>query len=258
MTFYLDTTAHLERHGGEEAVRDWLDERLGEGPNATSTHVEREWKRIVYQAATDILNALNGAHSLGDVRARLRQGFGRVPVQRGIVYDMVVEDGDDCTIQELDRRVRRHLRSGFEALFTDRVAVRDGSGCGIALRTAEQDSDGRWTFHGSCKKTDEICEQLAFLERHERRVLDAASALAETSERPADRELGRKTLQRMRLARGERKGQNCYGNKGIGGDISIALECGSGETLLSTDHSFEVICPAIGADHERFDGNRMP
>jgi len=258
VTFYLDTTAHLERHGGEEQVRERLDGRLADGTNATSTHVEREWKRIVYQAATDILNALDGARSLKDVRARLRQGFGRVPVQRGIVYDMLVDDGEDCTIGELDRRVRRHLRTGFEALFTDRINVRDGSRCGIVPRVADQDSAGKWTFHGSCKKTDDICEQLAFLERYESRVLAAASALVNNSPREADQELGRKTLQRMALAAAERKGQNCYGSKGIGGDISIAMECEAGETLLSTDQSFDFICPAIGVQHQRFDGTRIP
>ena len=258
LTFYLDTTAHLERHGGEEQVQEWLRRRLGDATHATSTHVKREWKRIVYQAAADILNAVDGARSLKDVRARLRQGFGRVPTQRGIVYDMLVDDGEDCTIEELDRRVRRHLRTGFEALFTDRVEVRDGSRCGIVPRVCEQGLDGRWTFHGSRKKTEHICEQIAFLDRHARRVQAAASALVDQSPREDDRELGRKTLQRMELAASERKGQNCYGNKGIGGDISIAIECEPGETLLSTDQSFDLICPAIGVQHERFVGTRMP
>jgi hypothetical protein len=171
---------------------------------------------------------------------------------------MLVDDAEDCTLDELERRVRRHLRTGFEALFTDRVDVRDGSRCGIAPRPAVQASDGKWIFHGNCKRTENICDQVSFLGRHEGRVVAAASALVENSPREADRELGRKTLQRMALEPSDRKGTNCYGNKGIGGDISIALECENGETLLSTDHSFEYICPAIGVAYQRLAGTRMP
>ena len=41
------------------------------------------------------------------------------------------------------------------------------------------------------------------------------------------------------------KGKACHGANGIGGDICIALECGKDEVLLTTDRSFERICPAI-------------
>jgi len=47
------------------------------------------------------------------------------------------------------------------------------------------------------------------------------------------------------------KGKACHAANGLGGDICIALECGADETLLTTDASFDVICPAIGISHKR-------
>jgi hypothetical protein len=56
-----------------------------------------------------------------------------------------------------------------------------------------------------------------------------------------------------------RTGQNCWGSKGLGGDISIALECAEDERLLTTDRSFDVICPAVGLQPPiRIDGTTTP
>lgn len=257
MSYYLDTTAHLERYGGEQQVQDAIAAWLGEHQHYTSTHVEREWKRIVYGSTVDILNALPGAQSLADVRARLRQGFGREPAQRWMVYDMVIDD-ETSSIEELDRRARRFLRTGFHAMFTDRIEVRDGSRCGIAPREAAPGADGRMWFHGTCRKTETICDQLPFLDDRRDNILAAADAL-ERSDRDEHRKLGQKARKLMvELQEAERKGANCYGGKGLGGDISIAVECGRDEVLLTTDHSFEHICPAMGLHFRRFDGTRMP
>jgi len=256
VAYYLDTTAHLERHGGEEGIRDLVESWLGDGTHVTSTHVEREWKRIVYGSASDVLNALPGARSLRDVRARLRQGFGREPVQRWLVYDMLMED-ETCSLEELERRARRFLRTGFEAMFTDRVEARDGSRCGIAPRTSVQEPNGQARFPGTCQKDQSICDQIAFLNGNRAKSLAAADAL-QKSARPDHQALGDKAQQLMGLPERERKGSNCYGGKGLGGDISIAAECGPDEILLTTDHSFDVICPAMGVRQQRFDGTRMP
>jgi len=255
LAYYLDTTAHLERHGGEQQVRDEIESRLGTEQHATSTHVEREWKRIVHGAAADILNAIKDAGSLQDVRAKLRQCYGRVATQRWLVYDMLVED-QHCSIEELERRARRALRTTFTAIFTDRVTVRDGSRCGIAPRAVIEDDNG-WRFPGTCQKTESICDQVSFLRARPEQVFDAANALL-NSPRDNDKKMGHHTIQRMELADSELKGQNCYGSNGVGGDISIALECGADETLLTTDHSFDLICPAIGAQHQRINATRMP
>lgn len=256
MGYYLDTTAHLERHGGEEQVRDLIALWLGNDEHSTSTHVEREWKRIVYAAALDILRALGGARSLRDVSARLRQGFDRQPTQRWLVYDMVVED-PAAPLDELERRARRFLRTGFEAMFTERIEVRDGSNCGIAARDVVTDEHGQLVYRGTCKKTDDICAQIAFVEGNRDKILAAADALQE-SDRQADRDLGAKAQKLMELEERERKGSNCYGGKGLGGDISIAAECEPGEILLTTDQSFDYICKAMGVELRRFEGTRMP
>jgi hypothetical protein len=56
----------------------------------------------------------------------------------------------------------------------------------------------------------------------------------------------------------DRKGKNCWGPAGLGGDISIALECGSEEKLLTTDKSFEVIGTALGIDVQRIGATPPP
>jgi hypothetical protein len=257
VTYYLDTSAHLERHGGAPDVQAAIAGLLGDETHASSSHAEREWKRIVHGCASDILNVLQVESSLQGVRARLRQGFDRVVTQRWLVYDMLI-DGDDCTVEELAHRARRHIRTGFHAMFNDRVDVRDGSQCAIARRAASPDEAGKWRYPGTCKKSESICDQVAFLRSQQPRVLTAAQALQHNASRDADKELGRKTEQRMRLADTELKGQNCYAGKGVGGDIAIALECAPDEILLTSDESFEHICPALGLNHHRLTGTRMP
>jgi hypothetical protein len=54
-----------------------------------------------------------------------------------------------------------------------------------------------------------------------------------------------------RMPTNDSKGKNCWGAGGLGGDISIALECAADETLVATDASFDLICPAIGIAHQR-------
>jgi len=71
--------------------------------------------------------------------------------------------------------------------------------------------------------------------------------------------MGRKALEIMHSSnRLDRKGKNCFGAKGLGGDISIALECRDDEILLTTDESFERIGPAIGIHVYRIEPTPPP
>jgi hypothetical protein len=82
-----------------------------------------------------------------------------------------------------------------------------------------------------------------------KRAIAAAIAL-ESSDRDNDKKMGKKA--RLALANDHRdatKGAACHGLNGIGGDICIALECAEDETLITTDKSFDLICPAIGRKH---------
>jgi hypothetical protein len=168
----------------------------------------------------------------------------------------VVED-PGAPLDELERRARRFLRTGFDAMFTERIEVRDGSSCGIAARDVATNEHGQLVYRGTCKKTDDICAQIAFVDRNRSKILAAADALQE-SDRDADRDLGAKAQKLMGLEERELKGSNCYGGKGLGGDISIAAECEPGEILLTTDQSFDYICPSMGVELRRFEGTRMP
>ena len=89
------------------------------------------------------------------------------------------------------------------------------------------------------------------LSADETRALAAAVAL-ESSPRDADRKMGRKARLALEDQRHDStKGNACHASKGIGGDICIALECAEDETLITTDESFDLICPAIGRKHTR-------
>jgi hypothetical protein len=214
---------------------------LGKRKHATSTHVYREWKRIVDAGCADVLNVLrDDPTDVDEVLARLSAGFGRSAAQSLRVLNLVsAGQGLDAT---LEIRARAFLRYRSRNLFHHNIGtVRDGSECGLARNEVQQDSSGHWQLIDRCKKTDEICREDEFLGDEATRADAAARALVDKSEREPDRKMGRAMLKMLPVPR-DRKGKNCYWQTG---DIAIALECDADETLLTTDRSFEVICPAI-------------
>lgn len=247
--YYLDTTAHLERHAGDRDRREAVKSRLGDDRHASSTHVLREWRHIVEGAAIDILNALSaGDNDASSLWARLSQGYGRAPGQRLRVLAML--SGQSLDLDTLRLRAEVFLRSGADELFRHRLdEVRDASECGLAREDASLDSHGRWTLRRMCKKTECVCVQPQLLE--DRR--DDVSAIGAALRNDARfRQMGRLAEKVMASQDPlERKGKNCWGAGGVGGDISIALECAPNETLLTTDASFDVIGPELGIQVER-------
>lgn len=252
--YYLDTTAHLERWAGEPAVRAELSRLLSDRQHATSTHVNREWKRIVDGGCATILNTLRDAG--GDLQilsARLRSGFGRTPAQSALVLDLVTKGQPvDTTV---DIRARQFLRVLSRKMFETQIdEVRDSSECGLARNEVFRDRTGKHVLVDRCKKTDAICRQDQFLEERRPDADKAAAALAGAARRPADKNMG-KLMASMIAKPPDRKGKNCYAHTG---DISIALECSSDEVLLTSDQSFDTICPALRRRHHRFASTRPP
>lgn len=245
--YYLDTTAHLERHAGNAGVRNTIRSLLGGGRHASSSHVYREWRRIVDAGAVDVLNVLTGATEMRDIYSSLAQGGGRSPGQRLRLLSML--SGGETSTETLGIRARTFLRSESKALFEAGLDdVRDGSECGLA-REVPRRKKGRWELKTLCKKAECQCRQDDFLEGRLADARSAASALDVDTARPHDRKTGKAALKILSSKpKLDRKGKNCWGGT-LGGDISIALECASNETLLTTDQSFELICPALGIQH---------
>lgn len=252
--YFLDTSAQIERHAGDAPTRQTINELLDGETHATSTHVRREWKRTMEDAAIAILNAqATGASSFDGLLSRLAQGWGRSPGQRMRVLSVFMRGQKDTDPALIDLEARMFLRSRSEVLFAHRIdTVRDGSQCQLAREQAQEDRHGHFRLLDKCKKDECQCRQDQFLEEHRSRVADAADALTAREEPLGHRRLGRKAQEVMTSVNmRDRKGINCWGSNGTGGDISIALECADHETLLTTDSSFETIGPALNIAVER-------
>jgi len=246
----------MERWFGEPALRKGIKDLLGDEAHATSTHVLREWKGIVDDGASDVLNVLEESGSdIDTLLARLSQGMYRDSGKALRLLNMLsaggVFDGNVATRARLV--IRTLSRKCFERQIND---IRDGSECGLARNEATEDADGVWTLVKRCKKGDQICRQVDFIEERVARAEVAATALKTTSpaDRAGDRKLGENMLKGIKNPP-DRKGVNCYGGTG---DISIALECGKNETLLTTDQSYDIICPVLGRNLKRIPATRGP
>lgn len=254
--YYLDTSALIESYCGDSRTKKVLAGMLGERSHASSTQVEREWMSNILGACADILNASQGAVDRADVAARLRSGFARAPSRRWMVFEMAASGGD---LDEVRAGARDLMRVKARAMLRARVDVlRDGSGCPIGKRAARTDRQGRLSYLSTCRKTEQICTQADFLAQEKARALRAAGQLADSAPRAADRRMGREA--RRALTSGDPasvKGKACWGSRGLGGDISIALECAENEVLLTSDQSYDTICPALGMSHHRFQSTRI-
>lgn len=181
----------------------------------------------------------------------MAKDFGRRVTHNWMITEWLM--GGDPDLRLVEMRAQRFLRVDSEVAFEEGVdTVRDGTACGVARRGATRNpKSGDWEHSNTCRKSDDICSQPAFLEKERDRAKAAATAL-EASSRKADREMGERANALLtRTPTDASKGKACYGSGGLGGDISIALECGADETLVSTDASFDLICPAIGVEYRR-------
>lgn len=252
--YHLDTSAQVERWFGAAASQARLADVLSTGrQHTTSTHVYREWKRIVDQSAVEILNTVTSENPTDDL-PRLAQGYGREPNRRMLVLFSLMREGKgrSWTTEELRLRARQMLAFRSDEMFRkDMSSVRDSSECGLARNKATSSSTGQYSLKVTCKKTEQICRQPNAIEEQVERWTAGAGEL-QRSEPYAS--MG-KTALKMATNEPERKGINCYGRTG---DLSIALECDANETILTTDASFEVIGPAIGREVEKLPATQRP
>jgi hypothetical protein len=232
------------------ANRRKLKTLLGSGGHATSTQAEREWNRIVYSVCVDLRNALVASSDWTDVVRRLSSGYGRSASRAMQVTHWITgSDTKDFLIvaKRLDDFQRIRARAYFKAGIG---TVRDGTNCDVARRRPRFRA-GKWRYEPQCRRTQDICDQPGFLADRRDRAEKAARALL-NSGRKGDRKMGENALAALKDDdSASTKGKACHGDKGIGGDIAIALECEGNEILLTTDESFDFICPALGLTHLR-------
>jgi hypothetical protein len=254
--YYLDTTALIERWAGDPQARRAVIDSLGDDKHATSTHVRREWIRLVEGTTAGVLNVIEGGQEgLGAIFAQLSQGWGRDAGQRLRVLAMLAGQNRQVSAVELRLRARQVLRSRSKQMFGHHVdAVRDASECGLARNEVEAAGNGRLALVDRCKRTDAICRQDQFIDERQDDWRTASQGLVEHSGRSGDqkmRKLGLKIADNPLQG----KGKNCYG---LTGDISISMECAPGETLLTTDRSFEAIAKSRGLSVKRVPATSPP
>ncbi len=183
----------------------------------------------------------------------MNHGFGREPAHNWMVTRLLL--GRDTDLRAAEMRARRFVRFGADAAFEEGVTtIRNGTDCGVAKREATQDvKTGKWSHEMMCRKDQDICSQQAFLVERLKRAQAVAEALeASPPDRSGDKKMGQKARKILaKTPTRDSKGKACWGGGGIGGDICIALECAPDETLVATDRSFDVICPALGVEHRR-------
>jgi len=240
----------MERRGGLTATRSRLKTMLRGEQHATSTQVEREWNRIVMGTCAALRNALATAEDWTDVIRIMTEGFGRTASRHWQVTHWIA--GPDTTnLAAVQKRLDDFERIRARVYFHEGLdTIRNGTECGIVERRPYR-KGAKWRYDDMCKKTDAICIQPDFLSNDIDRARAAAVAL-EGSSRPDDADMGRKATNALAdNSANATKGKACHAAKGLGGDICIALECASDEILLTTDASFDLICPALGIEHQR-------
>lgn len=221
------------------------------GGNATSTQALREWNRIVFGAIVALRKALPSAQDRQDLVKMVLHGvFGQSAAARWQVTEWIVGAETDFRVVEMRLKTYQRIRARLQ-FNADISTVRDGTECGVAQRVPSIKRNGSWHYADQCRKDEEICTQPDFFGKQRTRALAAAAAL-EASGRKKDRQMGKKAREALESSDPlATKGKACHAANGLGGDICIALECGTDETLLTTDASFDVICPAIGVQHKR-------
>jgi hypothetical protein len=253
---FLDTTALVERWTGDPDARQAVSDALGEEKHASSTHVRREWIRLVEGTTAEVLNAMaDGEEDLGTIFARLSQGWGREAGQRLRILSMLAGGNRRVSTAELRLRARQVLRATSKEMFEHHLdEIRDGSECGLARNRVQPVRGGRLVLVDKCKRTDQICRQDRFIEEQSADWTSSSKGLIDHAERKTDRNMGQLGLE---IADDPPlgKGKNCYGRTG---DISISIECAPTETLLTTDRSFEAIAKGRGISVHRFKGTSPP
>jgi hypothetical protein len=240
---FADTTALFEYHAGTRETRGKARSLLRPREQvATSEHVRREWKRILFHAARAFLEAVENEPDLSAVLRRMGFGYGREASQRWMAAALLCAGSDNLGIADIKIRCRRLLRGDIDRILQGSIGtLREASACGLARQEPTQGRDGRWQLKDTCKRREGICNHEQRLGRDMGRWRTAASALS-VSEDASLRRMG-KVATEMADDAVRRTGVNCYGKTG---DIAIALDCSSKERLVTTDKSFMQLGDRMG------------
>lgn len=239
-TRFADTTAFFEWHAGTSQARDRVRELLDPTKSeiVTSEAVEREWKRIICDAASKIDKASEQA-DLSLLFAELSVGFGREPAQRLRTLAMLAGPTQQVSRAELKLRSDQLLRGDLNTRFAALAAsIRRRSSCGLATQQPHADREG-WTLKKTCRIREGICDHEARLEGDAARWSAGAATLNEAGQ--PHKKMG-KTAEKMLTDARVRTGKNCYAATG---DLFIALDCDPGEELVTTDAVFDILASAM-------------
>lgn len=243
MTRFADTTALFEYYAGTQSTRSEARRVLRPRDDvASSDHVEREWKRIIFKTVRDFLDAVETEPDLSAICARMSFGFGREGSQRWRVASLLCGGSDSLSVTDIRIRGRQLLRGNGSRLFRRCIGdLRTESRCGLARQEPFVGSDGEWQMKITCQRGEGICDQEDRIGRDLARWKAGADALAASTDSRLHN-MG-KTAQAMAENAKIRTGKNTYERTG---DLAIALDCRADELLVTTDHSFSVLASAMG------------
>lgn len=240
-SLFADTTVLFEYHVGTSEVRDEVRNLFADEDVVTSEHALREWIKILFHNAEAVREASESQQDLAAMFKKLAAGFGRQQAQRLLALAMVTRGSSMTDLDEINMRARQMLRVDAVRIF-ERTAseIRTNSSCGLAEQRPQLTSAGKWEMKTTCRKGEGICDHERRIESDVARWKDGATALEQTDD-DSLRKMG-KAATGMALEPSARTGKNCYARTG---DVAIALDC-QGETLVTTDKSFEVLGEAMG------------
>lgn len=240
-TRFADTTAVFEWHAGRGEPRAEVRGLLGAGHAVVGSEaVEREWKRIVFDATNAVLKAA-GETNLSYFFAELSSGFGRAHAQRFRALSMLAGRTDHLNLTEMKLRSGQMLRGDMNQRFEQVVKdVRRPSQCGLA-RQNPVPAGAAWRLKKTCKIREGICVHEARLDTGDDANRWAAGAAALRAAKPYKKmgDIADKMLGEPRV----RTGRNCYGSTG---DLCIALDGEPAQEIVTTDKIFTVLGPAMG------------
>ena len=242
-TKFADTTALFEYHAGTVTGRAEARELLAPKADvASSDHVEREWKRILFTSTRDLLKAVETQPDLSSALRMMGSGYGRAASQRLLALALVCRASTALDVQDIKIRSLQMLRGDARRLYHQTVGdSRSMSQCGLARQEPSQGADGEWQMKITCQRREGICDHEARIGNDLARWRAGAEALA-ASGNAALRKMGQ-LAGKMADDPALRTGKNTYGKTG---DLAIALDCGTDELLVTTDQSFSVMALAMG------------